>query len=181
MITERSLYNMAQSGMARSPLGVRFFWHKSDQPELDREKWLATVKLAIMVKEIIKVDKLLQSKPENEELDYPTEPHYEPALPDEKTAEREQSEQRNVRRRTDWQNTCKKIEDKGSQVDNIQWDEADNKTKSHIHLSLGAQATNIFHQRFPHTDIPKCTTDALIEQLEAFIQTRNETFDRFQF
>ena len=54
--------------------------------------------------------------------------------------------------------------------------------KNHIYLSLGSQATNIFHQRFPHTDIQKCTTDALVEQLrEAFIQTRNETFDRFQF
>ena len=39
-----------------------------------------------------------------------------------------------------------------------------------------------FHRRFPHTDLQKCTTDALVEQLrEAFIQSRNETFDRFQF
>ena len=173
---------MAQSAMAPSPLGVHFFWDKSNQPELDWEKWLATIKLAIMVKENIQVDKLLQPKPENEELDYPTEPHYEQALPDETTAERRQREQRNVKRGTDWQNNCKEIEDKGPQVDNIPWDEADNKTKSHIYLSLGAQATNIFHQRFPHTDIQKCTTDALVEQLrEAFIQTRNETFDRFQF
>ena len=168
--------------MARSPLGVHFFWDKSHQPELDWEKWLATVKLAIMVKENIQVDKLLQPWPENEELDYPTEPHFEPALPHETTAERRQREQRNVKRRTDWQNTCKEIEEKGLQVDNTPWDEWDNKTKSHISLSLGAQATNIFHQRFPHTDIQNCTTDALVEQLrEAFKQTRNETFDRFQF
>ena len=67
-------------------------------------------------------------------------------------------------------------------VDNIPWDDADNKAKSLIYLSLGAQATNIFHQRFPHTDLQKCTTDALVEQLkESFTQTRNETFDRFQF
>ena len=67
-------------------------------------------------------------------------------------------------------------------VDNIPWDEADNKAKRLIYLSLGAQATNIFHQRFPHTDLQKCTTDALVEQLrETFSQTRNETFDRFQF
>ena len=67
-------------------------------------------------------------------------------------------------------------------MDNIHWDEADNKVKRLIYLSLGAQATNIFHQRFPHTDLQKCTTDALVEQLkEAFTQTRNDTFDRFQF
>ena len=110
------------------------------------------------------------------------EPPYEPALPDETTSERRQREQRNVKRRTDWQIICKEIEDKGPQVDNIPWDEADNKTKSHIYLSLGAQVTNIFDQRFPHTDIQKYHTDALVEQLrEAFMQTRNETFDRFQF
>ena len=173
---------MAQPTMARSPLGVNFFWDKGHQHEIEWEKWLATVKLAIMVKENIQVDKLLQPRPENEELDYPTEPHFEPALSDETTAERRRREQRNVKRRTDWQNTCKDIEDKGLQVDNIPWEEADNKTKSHIYLSLGAQATNIFHQRFPHTDIQKCTTDALVEQLrESFIQTRNETFDRYQF
>ena len=170
---------MAQSAMARSPLGVHFFWDKNHQPELDWEKWLATVKLAIMV---IKVDKLLQPRTENEELDYPTETHYEPALPDETTTERRQREQRNVKRRTDWQIICKEIEDEGSQVDKIPWDEADNKAKCHLYLSLGAQATNIFHQRFPHTDIQKYHSDALVEQLrEAFIQTRNETFDRFQF
>ena len=67
-------------------------------------------------------------------------------------------------------------------VDNIPWDDADNKAKSLIYLSLGSQATNIFHQRFPHTDLQKCTTDALVEQLkESFTQTRNETFDSFQF
>ena len=67
-------------------------------------------------------------------------------------------------------------------VDNTPWDEADNKAKSLIYLSLGAQATNTFHQKFPHTDLQKCTTDALVEQLkEAFTQTRKETFDRFQF
>ena len=67
-------------------------------------------------------------------------------------------------------------------VDNIPWDDADNRAKSLIYLSLGAQATNIFHQRFPHTNLQKCTTDALVEQLkESFTQTRDETFDRFQF
>ena len=126
-----------------------------------------------MVKENIQVDKLLQPRPENEELDYPTEPHYEPALSEETTAERRQREQRNVRRRTDWQNSCKDIEDKGPQVDNIPWEEADNKTKSHIYLSQGTQATNIFHQRFPHTDIQKCTTYALVEQLR-IIHTNKE-------
>ena len=84
---------MAQSTMARSPLGENFFLDKNHQLELDWENWLATVKLAIMVKDNIQVDKLFQPRPENDELDYPTEPHYEPALSDETTAERRQREQ----------------------------------------------------------------------------------------
>ena len=134
-----------------------------------------------MVKENIQVDKLLQPRPENEELDYPTEPHHEPVLPDDnsrKKAKRTKKCQKTHR-------LAKHLQRNRGQrtpVDNIPWDEADNKTNSHIYLSLGAQATNILHQRLPHTDIQKCTTDALVEQLrEAFIQTRNETFDRFQF
>ena len=166
--------------MARSTLGVHFFLGQKSPAGIRLGKKVSNRKAGHNGYRKHPGDKLLQPRPENEELDYPTEPHYEPALPDETTAERRQREQRNVKRRTDWQNTCKQIEDKGPQVDNTPWDEADNKTKSHIYLSLGAQATNIFHQRFPHTDIQKCTTDALVKQLrEAFIQTRNETFDRF--
>ena len=173
---------MAQSAMARSPLGVNFYWDNGHQPELDWDKWLSTVKIVIMVKDNIQVEKLLQPKPESEDLDYPAQPLYEPPQPDETTAERRQREQRNQKRKTDWQNQCKTIEEKGPMVDNIPWDDADNKAKSLIYLSLGAQATNIFHQRFPHTDLQKCTTDALAEQLtESFTQARNETFDRFQF
>ena len=71
--------------MACSPLEVNFYWHKVQQPELHWEKWLASVKLAIMVKDNIQVD---ESRPENEDLDFPTEPHYEPALSDESTDER---------------------------------------------------------------------------------------------
>ena len=87
-----------------------------------------------MVKDSIQVDKLIQPIPENDDLDYPTEPHHEPALLDEKTAERRQREQRNVKRCTDWQNICREIEDKGPQVDNTPWDEADNKAKNYIYL-----------------------------------------------
>ena len=67
-------------------------------------------------------------------MDYPKQPQYEPALSDETTAEKRQLEQRNLKPRTDWQNTCKELEEKGPQVDNIPWDEADNKAKSVLYL-----------------------------------------------
>ena len=93
--------------MARSPLGVHFFWDKGHQPEPDWDKWLSTVKLTIMVKHNIQVEKLLQPKLASEDLDYPAQPHCEPPQPDETTTEGRQREQRNQKRRTDWQNECK--------------------------------------------------------------------------
>ena len=105
--------------MATSPLGVNFYWDKGHQPDLDWDKLLSTVKLAIMVKDNIQLEKLLQPQPESEDLDYPAQPHYEPPQPDETTVGRRQREQRNQKRKTDWQNECKTIEEKGPMVDNI--------------------------------------------------------------
>ena len=58
-----------------------------------------------MVKDNIQVDKVLQPRPESKDLDYPTEPHYEPVLSYVTTAKKMQREQRNLKRRIDWQNT----------------------------------------------------------------------------
>ena len=67
---------MAQSALTRSP----------QQP-------------AILAKKNIQVEKLLRPKPIAEELDYPQERIYEPALSDETTAEKRQREQRNIKER----------------------------------------------------------------------------------
>ena len=147
-----------------------------------REKWFETAKLAITAKKNIQVEKLLRPKPQNTELDYPHEPMYEPPTSDETTVEKRQREKRNIKRKVDLQNQCLAIEDKGPCLDNIPWDEADTKIKSLIYLSPRHEATNIFHQRNPHTEMSKCTTDAFVEQLkETFKEVRNETFDRYQF
>ena len=168
--------------MAQSAIGVTLYWDNGPQPNIVWEKWFETVKLAITAKENIQVEKLLRPGPQNAELDYPHEPLYEPPTSDETTAEKRQREQRNIKRKVDWQNQCLAVEDKGPYIDNTPWDEADTKIKSLIYLSLGQEATNIFHQRNPHTEMSKCTTDAFVEQLkETFKEVRNETFDRFQF
>ena len=57
-----------------------------------------------MVKDEHQVEKLLQPRPENAELDYPTEPHYEAALPVETAAENKQRKQCKMKIRSDWQN-----------------------------------------------------------------------------
>ena len=78
---------MAQSVFSRSPIDVALFWKKEALPITTWEKWITTTKLAISAKENIQVERLLRQKPTVEELDYPQEPIYEPALPDEITAE----------------------------------------------------------------------------------------------
>ena len=50
-------------------------------------------------------------------------------------------------------------------VDRIPWDEADTKVKSLIYLSLGAEARRTYHQKNPHTQIEKCTTNELAHEL----------------
>ena len=95
---------MARSVLSRSPIGVAVFWEKGAQPITTWEKWITTTKLAISAKENIQVEKLLRPKPTAEELDYQQEPIYEPALPDETTAEKRQRKQRNIQRKVNWKN-----------------------------------------------------------------------------
>ena len=106
-------------------------------------------KTSHIAKENIQVEKLLRPKPTAEELDYPKEPIYEPALPDETTAKKRHREQRNIKRKVDWKNQCQVVEDQSPMIDNSKWDKVDNKVKNLIYLSLGTEGTNIFHQRNP--------------------------------
>ena len=66
-------------------------------------------------------------------------------------------------------------------IDRFTWDEADLKVKSLTYLSLGTEATRIFHHRNPHTMIDQCSTNELVYELGlTFSRPRNLTFDRFQ-
>ena len=42
---------MAQSAIAKSPIGVTLYWDNGPQPNIVWEKWFETVKLAITAKE----------------------------------------------------------------------------------------------------------------------------------
>ena len=138
--------------------------------------------MAIMARDSIEVDKLLKLKPQPTDLFYPTLPTYEEEFEGETDDEARNREQRNERRRVDFENECKTIERKGAMVDRIPWDEADTKVKSLIYLSLGAEARRTYHQKNPHTQIEKCTTNELVHELNiTFTIPRNTTFDRFKF
>ena len=123
----------------------------------------------------------MKLKPTRAELFYTTLPTYKEAFDGETEDERRQREQRNERRKLDWENECKQIEQKGPMIDRILWDEADLKVKSRIYLSLGSEGSRTHHQRNPHTRIKRCTTNELVNELAlTFTSPRNTTFDRFQ-
>ena len=159
---------MAQSAI-KTLLGVPVFWESGANPSSEWTTWFGTLKMAIMARDNLQVDKLLKMKPTRAELFYPTLPTYEDAF------------EGNKRRKVDWENECKQIEQRGPMVDRIPWDEADLKVKSLIYLSLGSEGTRTYHQRNPHTRIERCTTNELVHELSiTFTRPRNTTFDRFQ-
>ena len=175
-----NLLHMAQS--AKTPLGVNPFWEQGATPPIEWKQWLSTLKMAILARDSIEVDKLLKLKPQPTDLFYPTLPTYEAEFEGETEDEARNREQRNERRRVDFENECKVIERKGAMVDRIPWDEADTKVKSLIYLSLGAEARRTYHQKNPHTQIEKWTTNELVHELNIiFTIPRNTTFDRFKF
>ena len=129
---------MAQS--AKTPLGVNPFWELGPTPPLEWKQCFSTLKMAIMARDKIEVDKLLKLKPQPTDLFYRTLPTYEEELEGETDEKARHREQRNARGRVHFENECKVIERKGALVDRIPWDEADTKTKGLIFLSLGAEA-----------------------------------------
>ena len=97
--TEITRDNLAQSAI-KTPLGVPVFWETGANPTTEWTTWFGTLKMAIMARDNLQVDKLLKLKPTREELFYPTLPTYEDAL--ERETENEEREQRNERRKVDW-------------------------------------------------------------------------------
>ena len=100
---------------------------------IEWKQWFETLKMAIVARDIIDVDKLLRLKPQPTDLFYPTLTTYEEEFEGETEDEARQREQRNERRRVDFENECKVIERKGALVDRVPWDEADTKVKSLIY------------------------------------------------
>ena len=174
---------MAQSAsavpIARSPVGIPFFWESGMEPPVEWPIWAATLKLAILAENSINVDSLLKHKPGIKDLTYPTEPTYEPPTENETQAQNRERDLRNNKRKVDWDNECKQIAFKGSIVDGIPWDEADLKVRSLIYLSLGTEGQRIYQQRFPHSDIERITVFELAHELAlSFTQPRNITYNR---
>ena len=84
---------MAQSAREsrKTPLSIEPFWEQpTSDPPIRWEKWRIQVKLAILARENITIDTLLQPKPSTVRL--PAEPKYE--MPIEDTTEEAERERR---------------------------------------------------------------------------------------
>ena len=99
-------------------------------PPTEWSTWLGTLKMAIMASDNLQVDKLLKLKPARIELPYPTLPTDEESFDGETVDEERQRDQRNERRKVDWENECKKLKQKGPMIDKLPWDEADLRSKA---------------------------------------------------
>ena len=131
-----------------------------------------------MVKENLKMDKLLLVKPTAADLFYPAMPSFKEARPNES----EESRKRDIRnqRKINWENECKSIEFRGPFLDCYPCDKADTKIKSLVYLSNGTEASRIYHQNNPNTKIDTCTTYEFAHELTiTFTKPRNTTYDCF--
>ena len=92
---------MAQSATPKTPLGTPVFWESGANPPSEWSTWFGTLKMAIMARDNLVVDKLLRLKPTRAELFYPTLPTYEDPFEGETEDEEPQREQRNEKRKVD--------------------------------------------------------------------------------
>ena len=164
----------------KSPIGVPLFWESGAKPTNEWQTWFSTFEMAVMAKANSKPT-ARKLKPTANDLFYPIMPTLEERIENTSEEENRKREIRNERRKVDWENECKQIRSRGPMIDRYTWDEADLKVKSLTYLSLGTEATRIFHQRNPHTVSDRCSTNEPVYELGlTFTRPRNLTFDRFQ-
>ena len=174
---------MAQSAREsrKTPLSIEPFWERlPSDPPIRWEKWRIQVKLAILARENITLDTLLQPKPTTVRL--PAEPKYKTAI-EYSTLETERDRQiRNSQLKLNWELKCQKLTEAGVLCGERPWILCDQKCVSLLYLSIGTEGRRLLTQKFPHDNIYDLSTLKLWEMMEiAFIRPRNITFDRYVF
>ena len=171
---------MVQSATQKqTPLGIEPFWEKpSAYPPLKWEKWQMQAKLALLKKENITLDILLEPKPENVQL--PLEPIYESTITDSSAQSERERLARNAQLKMNWVNRCQKQMEVGIMCGDKPWTQADRKTVSMLYLSLGTEGRRIICSRNSHLKVDILTTVELWQIMDkTFIRQRNISFDRY--
>ena len=163
----------------RTPVDNEPFWDKpSADPPLKWEKWQMQAKLALLAKENITLDTLLEPKPETVQL--PLEPIYEDTITGSSAQSERERLARNAQSKMNWENRCQRQLEIGVMCGDKPWAQADRKTVSMLYLSLGTEGRRIVCSRNPHLKMDSLTTAELWTIMEsAFIRQRNIIFDRY--
>ena len=165
----------------KTPLSIEPFCERpTSDPPIRWEKWRIEVKLAILARENITLDTLLQPKPTNVRL--PVEPKYEMAIEDATEDTERDRQMRNSQLKLQWELKCQKITEAGLLCGKGTWHLCDQKCVSLLYLSIGTEGRRLLTQKFPHDNIYDLTTLNLWRTMEiAFIRPRNITFDCYVF
>ena len=135
-------------------------------------------KLALLAKENIALDTLLEPKPETVQL--PLEPIYESIITGSSAQSERETLASNAQLKMNWENRCQKQIEIGIMCGDKPWAHADRKTVSMLYLSLGTEGRRIVCSRNPHLKMDILTTAELWNIMEAtFIRQQKITFDRY--
>ena len=172
---------MAQSAREsrKTPLSIEFLWERpTSDPPIRWERWHTQVKLAILARENITLDTLLQPQPTHERL--PAEPNYEKAIEDATEDTERDQKIRNSQLKLQWELKCQKKT--GVLCGEWPWHLCDQKCVSLLYLSIGTEGRRLLTQKFPLDNIYDLTTLKHWKMMEiAFIRPRNIIFDRYVF
>ena len=165
----------------KTPLHIEAFWEKlTATPPLTWDKWTQQWKLALLAKERIQLDTLLDDPTAT--VTYPPEPVYEEPVENHTQATERDRKVRNQQLKVNWQNRCKKVEEIGILCGDKPWGICEQKAKSLLYLSIGTEGRRIFKSKYPHFQIEKQPFKDLWQAMEdSFTKVRNITYDRFVF
>ena len=150
-------YNMAQSATdsKSTPLHIEAFWEKltATPPPPTWDKWTQQWKLALLPKEGIQLDTLIDDPPAT--VTYAPEPVYEEPVENHTQVTERDRKVRNQQLKVNWQNRCKKVEEIGILCGDKPWGIYEQKTKSLLYLRTGTEGRRIFKSKYPHFHIEK--------------------------
>ena len=147
-------YNMAQSAAhsRKTPLNIDAFWEKPTiTPPLSWDKWTQQWKLALLAKEGIQIETLINGPPSA--VTYPPEPTYEGPVENHTQATERDRKVRNQQLKVNWQNRCKKINEIDILCGDKPWELCEQKAVSLLYLCIGIECRRIFKSKYPHSQI----------------------------
>ena len=115
-------------------------------------------------------------------VELPLEPIYEETIVGASAQSERERNARNAQQKMNWQNKCQRLIEVGIMCGEKPWSLADRKTVSLLYLSIGIEGRRILNCKNPHIMIDTLSTVNFWKIVEeAFIRSRNITFDRHVF